>query len=181
MVYFLESDYAHDQWHPLDEEDARQFIIRREILRALAGHTCLDIYHRKFNTLSFLLFFVDELQQWGRPTWEEEQYGADDGDHWSIHVKFFNERNVYVEIVDTRGEKWEDKQRESLASAVNRPYRTLRLGVGTPAFWAPRPKSLTYKIRNERGQYESVELRGGKLHRLHDETKQRQRRRPKRK
>ena len=45
LVYFLESDYSHDKTSPLNNRDARQFLIRREILRAVSSHTCLDIYH----------------------------------------------------------------------------------------------------------------------------------------
>ncbi len=53
LVYFLESDFSHDSWKALDYEDCRQFLIRREILRAVASHTCPDIYHLQFDTLSF--------------------------------------------------------------------------------------------------------------------------------
>ncbi len=70
LVYFLESDF--DLSKPFtDSEDARQFYIRREMLRSIASHTCPDIYHLYPNTLSFILILADELQQWGRPTLAE--------------------------------------------------------------------------------------------------------------
>jgi len=70
LVYFLESDF--DLSKPFtNSEDARQFYIRREILRSIASHTCPDIYHLYPNTLSFILIVADELQQWGRPTLAE--------------------------------------------------------------------------------------------------------------
>jgi len=66
LTYFLETDYSPDN-HSLSSEDLRQFYIRKEILRAICGHTCPKIYHLKLRTLSFLLIICDELQVWGRP------------------------------------------------------------------------------------------------------------------
>jgi len=74
LIYFLESDF--DLTNPFEEfEDARQYYIRREILRAIASHTCLEIYHLFPNTLSFILILADELQVWGRPTFAEMKEG----------------------------------------------------------------------------------------------------------
>ena len=73
LVYFLESDL--DLGSPFDAEDARQFYIRREILRAIACHTCTDIYHLQPNSLAFILILADELQVWGRPTFQEIKSG----------------------------------------------------------------------------------------------------------
>ncbi|MDP2871652.1 MAG: hypothetical protein Q8P31_03855 [Bacillota bacterium] len=74
LVYFLETDYDHSQ-SGLKREDARQFHIRREILRAIASHTCTDIYHLEMNNLSFLLILADELQEWGRPAFRQLKLG----------------------------------------------------------------------------------------------------------
>ena len=74
LIYFLESDF--DMSNPFrDTEDARQYCIRREILRAIACHTCTDIYHLHPNTLSFILILADELQTWDRPTFTELKRG----------------------------------------------------------------------------------------------------------
>jgi len=74
LVYFLESDL--DLSNPFtDLEDARQFYIRREILRAIASHTCTDIYHLHPNSLAFILILADELQISGRPTFSELKIG----------------------------------------------------------------------------------------------------------
>jgi hypothetical protein len=67
LVYFKESDYKLDQSKYLDAEDARQFMMRREILRAIAAHSCNDIYHLKIGNFPFLLAVCDEMQEWGRP------------------------------------------------------------------------------------------------------------------
>ncbi|MGA3058872.1 MAG: hypothetical protein ABSD92_00730 [Candidatus Bathyarchaeia archaeon] len=67
LVFFKESDYKMDQTKSLVEEDARQFMIRREILRSVASHSCDDIYYLKINNFPFLLTVCDEMQEWGRP------------------------------------------------------------------------------------------------------------------
>ena len=70
FTYFLESDY-YISGDNLSEEDLRQFYIRKEILRSIAGHTCPKIYHLSLNTLSFLLILCDELQEWNRPKFDD--------------------------------------------------------------------------------------------------------------
>ena len=84
LVYFLESDFLYDNNKPLKEQDAKQFIIRREILRAIASHNCEDIYHLHFKTLNFLLVICDEMQEWERrsaTSWTVtiEEFNADSG------------------------------------------------------------------------------------------------------
>jgi len=70
LIYFLESDMDLERTFS-ETEDARQFYIRREILRAIAGHTSTDIYHLYPNAISFILILADELQVWERPTFHE--------------------------------------------------------------------------------------------------------------
>ena len=77
LTYFLESDFDMDELKPLDFDDAKQCAIRREILRAIACHTCEEIYHISPDTLGCLLIICDELQSWGRPTFEEMPFVAD--------------------------------------------------------------------------------------------------------
>jgi hypothetical protein len=67
LVYFLESDFSLDQNKFLDEDDARQFLIRQNILRSIAIHNCEEIYHLTGNNFPFLLTILDEFQEWGRP------------------------------------------------------------------------------------------------------------------
>lgn len=66
LLFFLESDFNINEDYTFDSEDARQFYIRREILRAVASHTCKDIYHLNMETFSFLLIIIDDCQEWGR-------------------------------------------------------------------------------------------------------------------
>lgn len=71
LVYFKESDFMLDHYKPLEPEDARQFLIRRDILRSIASHGCSDIYHLTIPNFPFLLMVVDEMQEWGRPRLED--------------------------------------------------------------------------------------------------------------
>ena len=71
LIYFLESDYNLNEDYWFDKNDVKQFYIRREILRAIATHTCHDIYLMHANNLSFLLVLCDDLQEWDRKTFYE--------------------------------------------------------------------------------------------------------------
>ena len=100
LIYFLESDF--DLSNPFPKyEDARQFYIRREILRAIACHTCTDIYHLYPNTLSFILILADELQTWGRPTFAELKSGRQE---IKVEVTNANVSTENIEITFETGE-----------------------------------------------------------------------------
>lgn len=75
LLYFLESDFNLNDDYIYKYEDARQFYIRREILRAMASHTCSDVYNIYLTTFSSMLFLCDELQEWGRKSWNEMYAG----------------------------------------------------------------------------------------------------------
>lgn len=66
LTYFLESDYNINEDYLFGTEERRQFYIRREILRAIASHTCADVYHLYMGTFAFLLIIADDTQEWGR-------------------------------------------------------------------------------------------------------------------
>jgi len=66
LTYFLESDYNINEDYTFNEEECRQFYIRREILRAIASHTCDDVYQLYMTSFSFLLRICDDTQDWGR-------------------------------------------------------------------------------------------------------------------
>ncbi len=71
LVFFLETDCSFDSYKPLTAEDARQFLIRRSILRAIASHSNENIYHLRLLEFPFLLTIFDELHEWGRPRFRE--------------------------------------------------------------------------------------------------------------
>ena len=160
LVYFLESDFSHDERKPLDPEDARQFVIRREILRAIAAHTCPDLYHLKFNTLSFLLYVVDELQSWGRPTFEESQrHSAGSGDI-SVEIKNFSRNKISI-LVTTPDTSWDKDKKEEIIKPLDKLHRMLRLAVGTPEL--SKRLVLVFTIRNRGGQRAQFTLKHGKI------------------
>ena len=66
LTYFLESDYSINEDYYFNAEECRQFYIRREILRAIASHTCNEVYQMYMGSFSFLLRICDDTQEWGR-------------------------------------------------------------------------------------------------------------------
>jgi hypothetical protein len=163
LVYFLESDLSHDEWKALSKEDCRQFLIRREILRAVAAHTCPDIYHLYFDTLSFLLYMVDEIQCWGRPTFEELQDKPKALGDAKVTVKAFARDRVHIEI-GMSGKSWDDDDQNAVRFQVNRLRRMLRLAVDTSKLAA---HELYFRVFNAGGQECRLELKGGGIQR-HD-------------
>ena len=161
LVYFLESDFCHDDWSPLTKEDARQFLIRREILRAMANHTCQDVYHLKFNTLSFLLYIVDEIQCWGRPTLEKLQHESADIQHGKAYVGEFSETRINVKIT-TEDKEWNEDHKKGVKAWVGRLRKMLRLAVGTPEYKSNN-LYLRFEAQNQKNQHCYLELKGGRL------------------
>lgn len=101
LLFFLESDFNINEDYTFDSEDARQFYIRREILRAIASHTCKDIYHLKMQTFSFLLIIIDDCQDWGRKN-ISELYVKNKNTYNFEYIKasFADENNYSCQIKD---------------------------------------------------------------------------------
>lgn len=131
LVYFLEADYTHDHSAPLKTEDARQFLIRREILRAIAAHTCPEIYHLTFDSLAFLLYVTDELQCWGRPTFESTLVGWQDGLDKPVIVEQLEAKKLRARIKVPK--PWADREKGA-AHQIGDFSRRIRLAVGSSAF-----------------------------------------------
>jgi hypothetical protein len=159
LVYFLESDLCQDGQGILDKQDARQFIIRREILKSMAAHTCQDIYHLRFDTLSFLLYVIDEIQCWGRPTLEELQHQAWNMPASEAEVIFFEPKRVAV-IIHTGAEDWSKKQHDSTEGQLSKLYRMLRLGVDTSKL---RDRYLEFAVVPDRGMGMHLLLKDGRI------------------
>ncbi len=159
LVYFLESDLSQDKLKPLSEDDARQFVIRREILRAIGAHTCQDIYHLRFDTLSFLLYIIDELQCWGRPTLEELQHQVAEMPEAEAEVVMFQPKKVAV-VVRTGTRKWSDKQRDTTRNQLSKLHRMLRLGVGTSML---KDHYLEFAVIPDSGEGMHLLLKNGEI------------------
>lgn len=96
LLYFLESDFNLNDDYQYSKEDARQFYIRREILRAIAAHTCPDIYNIKVSTFSSLLYICDEMQNWGRKNWHE-LYTASETKKCGVRIVDFCDSKINYE------------------------------------------------------------------------------------
>lgn len=77
LVYFLESEFGVNEDYYFKQEDHKQFYVKREILRAIAFHTCPDIYHMSAASLPFLLILCDEVQNWDRRCWTDHYEGIE--------------------------------------------------------------------------------------------------------
>lgn len=127
LTYFLESDFDMDDRKKLDYNDAKQCAIRREILRAMACHTCEEIYHIRPDTLGFLLIICDELQSWGRPTFEDMQIG--EHQQTSAKLNKFSSQEVDYELKFSGSKHDLDTRTKGL---FKRFHKMLRVAVDTP-------------------------------------------------
>ena len=89
LIYFIETDNNPDSNYIFDNEDARQFYMRRDILRAIASHTCENIYHIDVVTFPMILFVCDEFQEWGRKSWKSMYRGVTNS-AVQLKIKSFN-------------------------------------------------------------------------------------------
>ncbi|MFL0196030.1 hypothetical protein ACJDU8_10700 [Clostridium sp. WILCCON 0269] len=102
LTYFKEADFNLNEDYEYNEEEAKQFYIRREILRAMSSHTCSDIYNVDLSTFSSLLFICDELQEWGRKSWPD-MYKGMEGNETQLTINKFSTENIVVdEVIDMK-------------------------------------------------------------------------------
>jgi len=100
--HFSEGFYFKDDIHKKEElfnEDIKQFLIRREILRSIASHDNDDIYHITMNNFIFLLIICDEIQEWSRPSSNRRVlYPLDEKNKEIIKILSFNNEKVDISI-----------------------------------------------------------------------------------
>lgn len=102
LIYFIETDNNQDANYVFGNEDARQFYIRRDILRAISSHTCENIYHIDVATFPMILFVCDELQEWGRKSWKSMYKGVANSPV-QLSITSFNTKKIeYDEEIDMR-------------------------------------------------------------------------------
>ncbi len=77
LIYFMESEFGVNEDYYFKQDDYKQFYVKREILRAIAFHTCPDIYHMSVSNLSLLLILSDEVQNWDRRSWTDHYEGME--------------------------------------------------------------------------------------------------------
>lgn len=170
LVYFLETNFDFDNIDTLKgEEEARQFIIRREILRSIASHTCHEIYHFKPNTFSFLLLIVDEIQFWGRPTFDLMAFQEPERE--SVTLNEFSEKMVSIDYeFKPREDKYKQKSLVGFFKAkVEMFNKILRIGVDstekkfTLEFTVRDETLTTYKYEAKPGSHPIVTINGTEI------------------
>lgn len=167
LVYFKESDYMLDTHKPLEHEDARQFLIRKEILRAIASHSCEDIYYLGIKNFPFMLTVCDEMQEWGRPRLVDITKRG--GSETKLTINKFSDRVVDYRITFTFPPKYSpstteieyarkevqsyfakkrDKWLNVLRSAVGGHQRHLKLNFEVEDQTSPEVKKYSLKHIN---------------------------------
>ncbi|MGN0366847.1 MAG: hypothetical protein ACI4E5_13055 [Suilimivivens sp.] len=127
LLYFIESDFNLNDDYVYKMEDARQFYIRREILRAIASHTCSDIYNIKNTTFSSLLFICDEMQEWGRKSWND-LYTNVNPDSVKLSINEFNSRTIeYTEEIVVNNINDEQMIIDNIVRLYSRQFESYQL------------------------------------------------------
>ncbi len=127
LLYFIESDFNLNDDYVYKMEDARQFYIRREILRSIASHTCSDIYNIKNTTFSSLLFICDEMQEWGRKSWND-LYTNVNPDSVELSITTFDIENiVYSEKITVNNAKDEQLIIDNIVRLYSRQFDNYQL------------------------------------------------------
>lgn len=143
LLYFLESDFNLNDDYIYYKEDARQFYIRREILRAIAAHTCPDAYNIHLTTFSSLLFLCDEFQEWGRRTWNELYTGLNEN-AISLHIEKFSPDEVEVkETINMDGVKDRTIIIQNISKVFKRQYALYKLTFRDGQYTAKRDFTLS--------------------------------------
>ena len=98
LLFFKEGEFAIEEDYYFSLEEARQFMLRREILRACASHTCSDIYILDPTSIDGLLFFVDEIQEWGRPAFRDLYSGKGVDESPRVFLLEYSRKRVCWEV-----------------------------------------------------------------------------------
>ena len=165
LLYFLESDFNLNDDHMYSDEDARQFYIRREILRAMASHTCPDAYNIHVTTFSSLLFLCDEFQEWGRKTWNEMYTGLNENSV-SLEIEKFSSDVVEVsEIINMENIEDSDIVIQNICRIFERQYSLYKTTFRDGQYTAKRDfnlkKTLKLKLPNAAAQTRIISIEYG--------------------
>lgn len=127
LLYFLESDFNLNDDYIYKTEDARQFYIRREILRSISSHTCTDIYNVKNTTFSSLLYLCDEMQEWGRKSWND-LYTNVNPEAVTLSIEKFDSESIeYNEEIKMENIKEDELIVDNIARLYTRQFETYEL------------------------------------------------------
>lgn len=144
LLYFLESDFNLNDDYIYKQEDARQFYIRREILRAISAHTCPDAYNIHVTTFPSLLFLCDELQEWGRKSWNELYTGLQGSSVTLEIMKFSPDAIELSETIDMKNISYNDTAviTQNIYRVFDRQYSLYKTTFRDGQYTAQRDFSL---------------------------------------
>jgi hypothetical protein len=121
LVYFIEAEFGVNEDYYFKKDDYKQFYVKREILRAIAFHTCTDIYHMSASSLSFLLILSDEVQNWDRRSWNELYEGIEN----ATTVEFVEISPTKISVKETLG-RFNAKKVPSIVEMAKRQFEKLK-------------------------------------------------------
>ncbi len=160
LLYFIESDFNLNDDYVYNMENARQFYIRREILRSIASHTCSDIYNIKNTTFSSLLFICDEMQEWGRKSWND-LYTNVNPDSVALSINTFNFTDIeYSENITINNIKEEQMIIDNIVRLYSRQFEAYQLifrdGQDTNSRTFNLKKTICLKFEQEGSQNNNI-------------------------
>jgi len=143
LVFFLESDFAYSNpsGPHFKLRDAKQFQIRREILRAIAAHTCENVYHLRLNTLPFLLIACDEMQDWGRPRLDDI-ITTQSNSYTQIKYDCFSADNISYTI-----SLWSDAKQKDIETEWKHRIDRYKKLFRTALEWKKRKFTFSIKLK----------------------------------
>ena len=163
LLYFLESDFNLNDDYTYKEEDARQFYIRREILRAMAAHTCPEAYNVHLYTFSSLLFMCDELQEWGRKRWNDLYTGVSEDSTQLIIETFKKDRVDVSETVDMKTIQDQELVANNICSLFERQYSLYKTTFRDGQYTAKRDfdiyKTMKLQLSNNGATVSEIEIK----------------------
>lgn len=151
LVFFLETDYSTDYYRPLEAQDARQFLIRRNILKAIASHSNENIYHLTLVEFPFLLTIFDDLHEWGRPRFIElfEKESPD----LKVSVESLDESNIHYKITfhwDDGSEEIDKAMRQKMREYFRRKCKKVKRILRSAVDGKRRNFTLTLEVMDEK-------------------------------
>ena len=165
LLYFLESDFNLNDDYVYRKEDAQQFYIRREILRAMAAHTCPDAYDIHITTFPSLLFICDEMQEWGRKTWSELYTGLSENSITLSIEKFSKAEISVIETIDMRNVEDSEIVIQNICRIFERQYSlyktTFRDGQDTAKRDFDLKKVMDLKLKMNGSETRQIKIEYG--------------------
>lgn len=152
LVFLLETDFLLDSYKPFDLRDARQYLIRRNILRPIASHSCEDIYYHTLPEFGFLLTIFDEMHEWNRPRFAD-LFKATHPETVLI-VELLNDSEIHYKVEFQPLSKEEQKRAKKAAQEYflqkcTKIMRILRSAVAEAD--CPRKLKLTFEVSDRIG------------------------------